>query len=447
MKQCLKPGDASEIEHVQDQDHAKLPWKVFRYGTLVLVLEWMLSPFMLYGLVGGITEFGPRMINEVGGPRSFAEREDPDGTFAGLMENKYAYASSEYANVEPTVEAYGHFDLLDGGQRVSVQWPRQSTFAPRSFSSDISGNHIVVSDDFSLYTGRIVNGYDGIVRVQEPSQTLVKSRQLRGPFDLSTSFASVPHCSALEGQVLKDVGVVCSDANAATSNCRVLVLHADGHLLTECPLVADASDNLDMAATSDGPERILELATGPAARPAVYWKISGQWLDPENETVESVAVNDACGIHDNEEKAASTGRAFDPDEVGCVLVGTSSGRVVQLRRHATKDDQLVPEWAIQERLGNIAPGTIHVYPGGYVVMLRKEISLMQAFDSGKGSLLGQWRLPKAIAWQSLTGGGDSLFMLGRDRKDDNSVDDEIKMWRFALPAKLKEAFDSRDARK
>lgn len=452
MKQCLKPGESSEAEQVVvAQDHDKLPWKVFRYGTLLLVLEWMLSPLMLYGLVGGITEFGPRMtIDVVGSPRSFAEQEDPDGTYAGMMDNRYAYP--EYANVEPTAEAYGNFALLDGGQLVKVQWPRQSTFAPRSFSSDINGNHIVVSDDFSLYTGRIVSGYDGLARVEEPSQSASHgqgiSRSLRGLADLSTSFASVPHCSALEGQVLKDVGVVCSGAQADTSNCRVLVLHADGRLLTECPLVVAASFKLD-AESSDGidvdipDERMLDLETGTGARPAGAWEIAGQWLNPENETVESLAVNDECGVHDGEDKATPEGRAFDPDEVGCVLVGTSSGRVVQLRRHATKDDQLVPEWAIQERLGNIAPGTIHVYPGGYVVMLRKEISLMQAFDSGKGSLLGQWRLPKSIEWQSLTGGGDWLFMLGRDRKDDKSVDDEIKMWRFALPQKLKEAFDRR----
>jgi hypothetical protein len=170
-------------------------------------------------------------------------------------------------------------------------------------------------------------------------------------------------------------------------------------------------------------------------KPINEWKIEGSWLDPNQETVESLAVNDECG----EEHV--NGEEFDTDRVGCVVVGTSSGRVVQLRSHVSKDDQLVPEWAVQERLGKVGQGALHVFPGGYVMMLRPEIGLMQAYEVHKGSVLGQWRLPDTVEWQTLTGGGDWLFMLGKERHQKSQEGDgEFKMWRFPLPESLKQVF-------
>merc|ERR1719163_1236431 len=61
-------------------------------------------------------------------------------------------------------------------------------------------------------------------------------RRLRGaPRDLlqPSSFSQMPHCTALEGKQLKDVGVVCGRGR---SFCRVVVLHSNGRRLTECPL-------------------------------------------------------------------------------------------------------------------------------------------------------------------------------------------------------------------
>merc|ERR1719163_954675 len=61
-------------------------------------------------------------------------------------------------------------------------------------------------------------------------------RRLRGaPRDLlqPSSFSQMPHCTALEGKQLKDVGVVCGRGR---SYCRVVVLHSNGRRLTECPL-------------------------------------------------------------------------------------------------------------------------------------------------------------------------------------------------------------------
>jgi hypothetical protein len=405
----------------------KMPWKVFRYGTLMLVSLWLFSPLMLYGVVGNVTEFGPKRISDLAGHghTSFAEQEDPDGTFSGMMDSKYMGS-----DLEPSDEEFHSLPMLPAGEIVNVEWPRAwTTFTPRSLTCDEFGKYVVVSDDFSLYVGRLVLlGGQASIQAEGPfeprdTSSKTKSRSLRGvgDQDISGSFSLVPHCTALEGQDLKDIGVVCSDRE----RCRVLVLHTNGERLTECPLDVSPSQLLNSTSTR----------SWPVVKPINEWKIEGSWLDPNQETVESLAVNDECG----EEHV--NGEEFDTDRVGCVVVGTSSGRVVQLRSHVSKDDQLVPEWAVQERLGKVGQGALHVFPGGYVMMLRPEIGLMQAYEVHKGSVLGQWRLPDTVEWQTLTGGGDWLFMLGKERHQKSQEGDgEFKMWRFPLPESLKQVF-------
>jgi len=235
---------------------------------------------------------------------------------------------------------------------------------------------------------------------------------------------------------LKDVGVVCGRGR---SYCRVVVLHSNGRRLSECPLYSSwgsvvASPQPDFVKEEQG-EKPSDFR--PAVRPLSDWRISGSWLDHNVESVESLAINPEC----EQGEASPAEHAFDPAEVGCVVVGTSSGRVVQLRRHVSKEHDLVPEWAMQERRGKVAQGSLQVFPGGLLLMLRSEIALMQAINAEKGSLLGQWRLPDNAEWFSISGGGDSLFMLGRELGSSAEEEEKpVSLWKFPLPAELKKLF-------
>jgi len=362
-------------------------------------------------------------------------------------------------DLEPTIDDYERMPTLPGGQALDVRWPFESSFRPRAIACDNTGKHLVVADDFGVYSGRIVFSPEGVeVVVKDPpiyfgdtnlnapkaeAQVARKdARRLRQPANtlrrqpLPPSFAQMPRCTALEGKQLKDVGVVCtSDSNH--EYCRVLVLHSNGRHLTECPLYT--SWGTDARPVVSTPAGLNPSSERPVVRPLSDWKISGSWLDHDHESVESLGVNPDC--EQGTLLQSMEDHAFDPAEVGCTIIGTSSGRVVQLRRHLSKEHELVPEWAMQERRGKVAQGSLQLFPGGFLMMLRSEIGLIQAINPEAGSLLGQWRLPDSADWFSISGGGKTLFMLGRERNPNVAEENRhVSLWTFPLPPELEELF-------
>lgn len=116
---------------------------------------------------------------------------------------------------------------------------------------------------------------------------------------------------------------------------------------------------------------------------------------------------------------------------GCVVVGTSSGRIVQLREASTGDRRLVPERSVQERVRKVARGALHVFANGLFIALRHLAGTVEAFDSASGASVAQWRLPPGAQWLTLCAGGDSIFALGLR----NGTSVELR--RFPLPDLLK----------
>lgn len=218
--------------------------------------------------------------------------------------------------------------------------------------------------------------------------------------------------------------MVCSDK----SFCQVLVLHS-GQRLTVCPL--GINDHDPQLAEESG------IPGADVVRPVDDWRIGDAWTTSRarphsrHETIESVGMNAECQAEQVSQRGLNDA-AFSPAEVGCVMVGTSSGRIVALRQHAVKEEQLVPEWATQQRRRAVAQGTIHVFNGGFVAILRPEIGVLQV--SQEGNVLMQWRLPDSANWIALGGGGDSLYILGSAR--DNG-EDSTSLWQFPLPSELR----------
>jgi len=153
------------------------------------------------------------------------------------------------------------------------------------------------------------------------------------------------------------------------------------------------------------------------------WEISGGWLNATKERVESVAVDSACGNK----------KPFMLDSPGCIVVGTTSGRIVQLRRHVSELNQLVPEWAMGQRTRKVDQGSLHVLTGGFVMALRPGLGSIQALDAWDGDQVGEWQLPSGVEWIAIAGGGDNLYVLGRQGKRQAAA-----LWRFPLPADLKQ---------
>merc|ERR1719502_1014319 len=109
----------------------KLPWKVFRYATLLLVLLWWIGPLLLYGWYPyGRSEYGPQAPIDLAAKekqgKSFAEQEDPDGTFSGMVVDN---RDMDY-DLEPTVEDYESMPTLPPGRELDVHWPFVSSFTP-----------------------------------------------------------------------------------------------------------------------------------------------------------------------------------------------------------------------------------------------------------------------------------------------------------------------------
>jgi hypothetical protein len=115
-------------------------------------------------------------------------------------------------------------------------------------------------------------------------------------------------------------------------------------------------------------------------------------------------------------------------------VGTTIGRVVQLRQHVTQSKELVPEMSMQKRTHPITQGSLHVLPGGFVMALRPKSGTVQALDVKRGDVLGEWKLPEGISWITLCGGGNNLYMLGRNLHGKR----DVGLWRFPLPKQLQD---------
>merc|ERR1712151_1053940 len=93
--------------------------------------------------------------------------------------------------------------------------------------------------------------------------------------------------------------------------------------------------------------------------------------------------------------------------------------------------RLVPEKVVQQRKRSIKSGALHVFPDGFLVSLNRQAGSVEAFDVLTGKPIGAWRLPGALSWKKLSGGGTSLFLLGQ-----NTTSAELHVVRFALPQVL-----------
>jgi len=371
-----------EVTEARPQKHqGRVPWRLFKSATLLLIVLWACGVALSTLVALGLVSLPTRAWDEK------ALRDVRDSRHSrSLLDN-------------PALP------FLPEGQLIEAQWPRESSFIPKAMSCDRSGRHLAVADDFGVYAAEFSESADADSQVKQQDRRL-RAQQPQTSHPTAT-FTRVQPCTAFEGQTLKDIGVVCTED---TSKCRVLVLHGHGQNLTECPLEVQESGD-------DSPVE--------AAHANLTWRISKDWLQPE-EHVELVSVNPECLRDDGTYGAPH----FDSEVQGCFVVAvTSTGRMVQLRRHLENKDELVPDWSMRRESKEEQPQSLHVVLGSVLVLWPRSKSV-QALSGKTGSVIGEWRLPPHYDWMAFAGGRNNFFLLGQNKTAASTL------WRFPLPEEL-----------
>eukprot|EP00928_Gymnodinium_smaydae_P041982 TRINITY_DN28347_c0_g2_i1.p1 TRINITY_DN28347_c0_g2~~TRINITY_DN28347_c0_g2_i1.p1 ORF type:complete len:890 (-),score=152.82 TRINITY_DN28347_c0_g2_i1:54-2723(-) len=361
----------------------KVPWKLFRLATLLLVCLWgssLLRPMWMLGLTG---------------------RRQTSAEFVAAAE-------------------------LGEGERIVVGWPGHPGFTPRALSCDWSGNRLLVADDFGLYAATLEHGAGESVAVV-PGGDGSAARRAASLSSTVPQFKHVPACKAVEGKAMLDADIICH-SNGHHESCQALIL--SGQNLTACPFLGSegAHDDHEQPRT---------------------WRIAGDWLDHSDEKLQSAAAGGDCASEPlffepaaamtARGRAATAGRGGHTtvNELGCVVVGTSSGRIVQLRPHMGEAKSLVPDRNLVAPSSK-SPGTrgaLHAHRRS-VLVLQPSLGLLRAVGGDPTSTnTTSWRLPSDVEWHALSAGGGRLYLLG-------SRDGDVELWRFPLPSSLDEPSNS-----
>eukprot|EP00930_Biecheleria_cincta_P021657 TRINITY_DN1598_c0_g1_i1.p1 TRINITY_DN1598_c0_g1~~TRINITY_DN1598_c0_g1_i1.p1 ORF type:complete len:672 (+),score=93.68 TRINITY_DN1598_c0_g1_i1:208-2223(+) len=414
-----------------DLKPGRLPWQIFRNATQLMAILWILGSCIPALLTRSMLIHPPNPLERRGDIHS---RNDVQ----------------EAIEKQARQKRIGELDALREGIQVHTIWPTHSGFEPRAMTCDPTGNHIVVADDFGLYAAELT-----VAQLpKEPASTSPPAaRQLRildansagnapkQQLQLVAAFVHQPPCTAIEGHSLQDVGLTCAGDGNLSTDCRALVLQDHGRQLAECPLVMKALRVGNVS--NDERQRGQAIALGASTVSKTTgksvkfpsWEISTSWLHGEDdegvkEYVNSMAAASDCLITETDEGM----REFHPESnAGCVVVGTSLGRIIELRSHFFNKTKLVPEHAMADWELPAQQGALHVFPDGLVVALHADT--IRAFDTELDQNVGEWRIPGhgTMDWLNVCGGGGHFFVLGKQRTKNT-----VRIYRFDIPQKMKD---------
>lgn len=395
----------------------RLAAMVFRNATWLLIALWLASVGTQSPVASVLSEStGKPLVADI-----FVEdregQDQDDALGYGTAQGMNAIVGEDPSGLPELIPVIDNPEMLPEfpgePEPIKVRWPTHASFVPRALASSTNrwGTMIVVADDFNAYAALL--GFEDAGSV---------SRNLRGLQDVSheltIKFKPGRACAALEGMAFKDISVVCT--NLSASSCRLLVLTEHGQLLTECPLPQGSSKEPFDSVTNS---RVLR-------QPSHTWEVSQDWLrGSRHETVESVALNEACiqeGPGSNE-----TSHLFDPRGSGCAMVGTSCGRIVQLREAQANHTRLIPDRVMHQRAHPSSRGALTIIDGRYILAVWTKYSSISAFDAKQGTVVKEWRLPTHVQWLLVSGDAEHLFLLGVH------AERNVEIYRFQLPPELK----------
>jgi len=393
---------------VRHFEPGRFPGRAFCGATTMVLLLWVAGSIFCRILARGPIEEYPAV--EVGtddGP----ERE----TFMDSTEGAVKYETL------PAFFPQTHnkeLEVLPPPTSIEVEWPEHEGFFPRALSSDVSGTQLVVADDFGLYHAKLER-FEHEETKLEP-RNFLDTAEKRAPAErLVAKFRPLQPCSGIQGQGFEDMTVNC----LSSSSCHVFVLLKDGKQFIECPLDVFKGN----AASSD----INEMENKTAAED-ITWTISQQWLATGNpkEQVDAIAVNSQC-LHSSK-SSANDAHNLTSDAIGCVLVSTTGGRILQMRSHVSEHRVLVPARTVYRQRRPVVHGGLNSLENGMLVALSQTLSKRSAtvlvLNPQDGSVHGTWKLPMDATWLTFSGGGDNMFALGI-----RAASDEPELFLFPNP--------------
>lgn len=410
-------GEGEEIISGHDRTQpGRVPWRVFRTSTWLITVIWAFAGVLSLPAVDQVLGVRTVPLPEVMS-REMEKEEDDSETMQAFQES----------DEEPDRR-------LTEGEEIALHWPPRRSFEPHALACDPSGRRVAIADSFGIFYGKLEEAptleeerqpsryLSGTQEASRNEQTAASERSLRGASwslrpKLRMSFQQQPPCSALEGQAVKDIGMVCSGSEQH-SECVAVALAGRGRQLAACPL-SGALTSLPTEEVGSVSEQTSQL----------IWEITSNWLNTTEERVESLAVDAECKEWPILPSTHAQQRSVP--EAGCVVVGTSRGRLVQLQPHQGANHQLVPLWAMQQKSNSVYQGSLHLFSGGLVLALRPGRNSLQALDLLEGAQIGEWKLPKTVPrWLALAGGGDQLYVLGESKLK------QPRLFRFKLPPEL-----------
>merc|ERR1719487_1472450 len=337
-------GDAgsADDEGIETGHHmelpGKLPWRIFSVGTIAICVIWLLISFASFVQAISPWSFDADDTQIVSEPMLVAKHGEDRATLLAM-------------------DAHHRY----GAERIATTWPAFTSQVPATgLSCDASGRHFVATDGLQMFTSEL-------------------KRQVGGP-TLLAKFSDAPQCPALRGEQMQDLAMVCSsssgemEVDAATADCRALVLHRRGRRVATCPLQEKAATSLYEQPVS------ARTAAG----------IADSWLGRHgsmSEKVQSLAAYPSC--------KGLVGSALEH----CAFVGTSSGRVAQLNQHKHGEPLRLNSLlsVSEDKLEVPAAGKLHFFNDRYLGVLQPKSHSVQLIDlESDGLLAKKIELPAAI---------------------------------------------------
>eukprot|EP00927_Polykrikos_kofoidii_P039417 TRINITY_DN33810_c0_g1_i2.p1 TRINITY_DN33810_c0_g1~~TRINITY_DN33810_c0_g1_i2.p1 ORF type:complete len:878 (+),score=80.33 TRINITY_DN33810_c0_g1_i2:346-2634(+) len=394
--------DGLDDERSLDSDNlnsGQTPWILFRAGTLTLVGLWALTFVLSFAIISA---------------------------FLLRISSSFSFGMDEQV-----------LETLLGGEIFHIRWPGYLGFVPRSLSCTGSGTHLLLTDDISMFVVQNPWANAASATLSFPHESNEKAARpsgaLRGGATVISSpdtdqftsemFVESLHCGALEGEAIVDVDVVCpQETEDSALPCKVLTVHSHGKKICECPLHIDLSKDVARAPN-------IAFATQ-------RWNVSVDWLHTDSaEEITSVIMSPPFAFAEDL-----------PDDScghGCLIVGTSLGRLLQLRPSISKNDELVPNRIVTQVKHAVSHGSLGTFQESLLLLLQSHLGVLQALDVHLGTVLGQWPLPKGLKWIAVCGARNSLFLLAK--RGDRLSSAVMELWHFPAPDKLKQLVaDQRD---
>lgn len=265
-------------------------------------------------------------------------------------------------------------------QSISLVWPYLG-MVPKGLSCDAMGHHFLVTDGMSLFIG---------------SKELVHdTAQLR--------FHQAPLCPELRGQSVQDTALVCHGGDIGS--CTAFVLYGNGHQVAAC-----------------------SLAKGAQHGNASSWRVAERWLEEKQEKVSWLFLDDSCRHPE-----------VLGNEKSCASVGTTTGRLVELKV-GPRGDELLPldEQEMDEEVEDEKvkrrhrPDMMRPINERYVGLLLSKMGSIHLLDRQTGgAYAGSALLSLPDPPAAFCGGGNFIYLMGAGAHP--------SMWRIPVSDKVRAA--------